>query len=303
MINKRLLLLLVLFLLGLLVIVLSRNKSEDKSYLKNSLGVLNPHSNRPTHPLVFFDKDTFYSGVEQAKNEGKAFTDHISGGVIPHHLFPGFIITDFFNRLSKQNPKTIILIGPNHYERGNFKALVSVYGWQTPFGIVEPNDVIINDLVRENLIKVNEEVVSEDHAVAGIMPFVKYYLPDAQVVPILISGYMSQEEVQVLANSLKGHMDKDTILVAAVDFSHYLTSQQAQEKDKSTLELMKNFSYKQLLSLNNDYLDSPPSIVTLQYVMQKMGKTNFKILQNTNSGILTNNHTSPTTSYFSIMYY
>lgn len=291
--RKLFLLLLCFFLLGLFVNTIARKKSEDKTISLN----------KAIHPLVFFDKGTFYSGVKKSEEGSKSFKNHIAGGIIPHHLFPGFIIADFFKRLSKQNPRTVILIGPNHFERGKYKVLSSFYSWETPFGVILPNDKIVQELMRNNLIKIDEHVLPNDHAVAGIMPFVKYYLPDAQVVPILLSGFMSQVEVQALANTLKKYMNKNTILIAAVDFSHYLTSEQAQEKDKVTLETIKNFDYRQLLLFSNDYLDSPTSIATLLMAMQALGATEMELLYHTNSGEIEKDSSIETTSYFSIAYH
>lgn len=300
--KKLLLLLFILPLVGTFWFV-AKNNPPVKTELKNSLGVSTPQTNLPTHPLVFFDRDTFYAGIEQSKKENKTFTNRISGGIIPHHLFPGFIITDFFSRLSQQNPTTIILIGPNHYERGDYKVISSLYGWETPSGIVEPNEQIIQGLVASKLIKVDETNLPKDHAVAGIMPFVKHYLPNTKVVLLLLSGFITKEDAQMLSISLKNYMDKDTIIVAAVDFSHYLTNPQAQEKDKTTFELMKSFNYDQLLSLNNDYLDSPPSVATLLMTMQTLGTTKMELLYHTNSGEMQKNNSIETTSYFSIVYY
>ena len=181
MIGKKLLLLLfALSLMGAFWLDVKKDDPPIKTELKDS-----------THPLVFFDKDTFYSGIAQSKRENRSFTNHISGGVIPHHLYPGFIITDFFSRLAKQNPKTIILIGPNHYERDNYIALSSMYGWETPFGVVWPDEHIVNELVETGVMKIDETVVPKDHAVAGIMPFVKYYLPETKNVPILQKRFMT----------------------------------------------------------------------------------------------------------------
>lgn len=303
MMHKKLsLLLLILPLVGIFWFA-AKDTSPIKTELKNSLGVSTSQTNLPTHPLAFFDKDTFYAGIEQSKKENKAFTNRVSGGIIPHHLFPGFIITDFFSRLSKQDPKTIILIGPNHYERGDYEVLSSLYGWETSSGIVEPNEKIIQELVARKLIKIDETNLPKDHAVAGIMPFIKHYLPNTKVVPLLLSGFMTKEDTQALSNRLKNYMNEDTIIVAAVDFSHYLTNPQAQEKDKTSLELMKSFSYDQLLSLNNDYLDSPPSIATLLMTMQSLNSTEMELLYHTNSGEMQKNNSIETTSYFSIAYY
>lgn len=260
-------------------------------------------SDIPTHPVNFFEKLTFYQGIEKSKKDTKPFSYYVRGGIVPHDLFAGFIITDFFIRLSVQKPKTIVLIGPNHYERGNFKALSSLYGWKTPFGVIEPNKLVIEDLFKDQAIKVDEGVLPNDHAVAGIMPFIKYYLPKSKVVPILLSGFTTEKEANFLSNSLNKHLNKDTVIIAAVDFSHYLTSQQAQDKDEATLETLKSFNYRRLFSLNNSYLDSPAAIAVLLKSLQNLNAVNMEILNHTNSGQLQSNDSIETTSYFSIAYY
>jgi AmmeMemoRadiSam system protein B len=296
---KKIILLSSLFLVGSFLVVAQKD-SLVRTEPKN---ISAPKSrDKPTHPLKFFDKDSFYSGLEHTKNT-KPFPYRVRGGVVPHHLFASFIIADFFSRISAQTPNTIILLGPNHPERGNFKALVSHFNWQTPFGLVEPNTTLINDLIKKNLVKIDEEALSEDQAVAGLMPFVKYYLPSAQVVPVLLSGYMSSKDAKILADNLRGYMDKDTVVIAAVDFSHNLNSQQAQEKDKVTLELMKNFDYERLFSLNNDYLDGPPSVAVLLMTMQSLGTLRLEVLYHTNSGELQKDESIETTSYFSLAYH
>lgn len=293
--HKRLLLLLLIcFCFGVLLIIFSKNK------LKNDLS---KEEFIPSHPLFFFDKDSFYTSVGQVKNENNSFVSHVSGGIIPHHLFPGFIIAEFFARLSAQSPKTIILVGPNHYERGDSKVLSSIYNWETPFGLVEPNEEVIQELLKSKLIRIDEEVLSKEHSVAGIMPFIKYYLPQTKVVPVVISGFMVEKDIQLLSKNLKNCLDGETVIIAAVDFSHYLVSQQAQEKDNLTLALIKNFDYHQLFSLTNEYLDSPPSIALLLMTMRTLGSSKMEILHHTNSGEIQKNNSIETTSYFSIAYY
>lgn len=248
---------------------------------------------------VYYDEKTFMKGVEYAKNQNP-FTEKVLGGIIPHHQLPGFILAQFYKGLEKQKPKTIILLGPNHYETGNFYALTSNNSWPTPYGYVIPDQEIINKLISYNFVQVDNNNVANDHSMGTSMPFIKYYLPSTQVVPIILSGKMTQDETENLASILS---KLDYPIVASVDFSHYLRSADAQQKDSETIKIMEALNIKQLFSLNSDYLDSPPSIATLLYAMQRIGKTDHKILQNTNSGFLTNDHTSPTTSYFSVIYY
>lgn len=304
MINKKLLFLPILFFILLFFLINTgrKTKPNSKTPLNNRV-FSNDTGLNGIHKVKFFDKRLFYEAINEIKDNTKPFSYHVSGGVIPHHLLANFIIADFFNQLSFQKPTTIILIGPNHYEKGNFKALTSLYGWDTSFGVVTPNTSIINNLIENNLVKVDEETLSNDHALSGIMPFIKYYLPDAKVVPILLSNWLGRDESEILANNLKTFMNKDTVLIASVDFSHYLTSNQAKEKDKITLQIIKNFDYRQLFLLNSDYLDSRPSIYILLTLMQKLKTTNMDLLYNTNSGELQKNEFIQTTSYFSLTYH
>jgi MEMO1 family protein len=263
---------------------------------------LNKETARSTHPLLFYNSEVFYQGIEAAKKEDGRLSQPMVGGIIPHHLLPSYIIAGFFHRLALQKPKTIILVGPNHEEKGNFPVLTSLLGWETPTGMVETNESIINTLLKSGLAHTNDEVLTNDHAVAGIMPFINYYLPTTTVVPLLLSRTLSQAELELLASKLYPQLGNDVVLVAAVDFSHYLTGPQAEEKDATTLALMQSNNYPQLLLLSNDYFDSPPSIVLLLMSMNRLGATEANVLYHTNSGVIAHNSIDPSTSYFSIMY-
>lgn len=302
MISKKLRLPLTIIILVLITLLVYKNIINTKS-VKKPTDIPDLNSSMPTHPNLFFDEQTFNEGVTQTAKTNKLSAYHISGGIIPHHLFPGFIIADFFNRLTIQKPKVIILIGPNHYEKGNFKVLTSLYAWNTPYGKVNPEEKIINKLIVSNSARVDEKVLPGDHAVAGMMPFIKYYLPEAKVVPLLISGTTTRKDAEVLARSLMSVSNKDTVLITPVDFSHYLINKQAKEKDKLSFEVIKNFDYRQLFTLNNDYVDSPPAIATLLLVMQMRNTTKMDLLFNTNSGELQRDEYIQTTSYFSIAYH
>lgn len=297
MIDKRL-----LISLGVLIVLFSVwNVLESKNLL---VTVVHPAKKIPLHEVLFFDQTSFYSAVTDIGQTNNPLAYHLSGGIVPHHLYPSFIIADFFHRLSLQKPTTIIFLGPNHFEQGKFKVLTSMYGWHTPkLGVVEPRPDIIQALVDKGVVQIDENVLPHDHAIAGILPFVKYYLPDTRIVPLLLSSFMNEREIEILAKNLSEYIDEDTVLVASVDFSHYLTSDQAKQKDAVTEEVVKSFNYKRLLLLNSDYLDSPPSIATLLKVMQMKKTIQMDILYHTNAGELSGKPNAATTSYYSIVFH
>lgn len=250
---------------------------------------------------LFYDEKLFYKGVDDAKKNYKKMDFPIKGGIIPHHLLPGLIISDFFMHLTENPPLNIIIIGPNHPEIG--KNILSAFNnWETPFGIVETNVDYVQRLTEQGLVALDEKTLSEEHSLGGLMPYIKYYLPSTKVIPIAVRATNSLDDVIKLANLLLPFLKEDnTVILASVDFSHYLSSEKAQENDKLTLEKIESNNYEALLNMDNDYLDSPIAIATFLKIMEE-NKLNHKVLFNSNSGILTGIN-SGVTSYFSIAYY
>lgn len=283
--------LIVLFSLLYLTISTKYKTDETKYFVATS-----------THPTYFFESDTFTDAIERVKTSDKKYPEPILGGVIPHHLLPSFIIADFFKNLAKQKPDTIILIGPNHYELGDEPILSSVEGWETPFGVVEPDQKILKDLYDEKIIGFDEKVLDREHSIGGIVPFIKYYIPDTKIVPIILSGYLTVDQINALVEAVAPKINKETVVVASVDFSHYQIRSKAEANDEITLKLMRAKDYSQMINLNSAYVDSPPSIVALLMIMEKKGIKDFNLIYNTNAGQILNNTSHEVTSYFSFVF-
>lgn len=240
------------------------------------------------------------AGIFICKTKGPQFSKRkIFLGIVPHDTSASFIIADFFQRLSVENSSVVILVGPNHFERGDFKVLSGVSSWQTSFGNVEAEKNIIENLKKQGLLKIDEETLRGEHSIGALMPFFKFYLPKALVVPIILSNHLSIEEINVLANKLESYVRAGIPLVVSLDFSHYLRNKEAQEKDELTLKLIKNFDYYNIIQLKSDYLDSPPSLILLLMLAQRLSKNNFEIFYHTNSGEVLRMDHIPTTSWFS----
>lgn len=259
--------------------------------------------NLKIHEVTFYDDKSFIEGITRAEANFKAPLYKIVGAVVNHHLLASFIIADVFKKIAVQNPKTIIILGPNHYEKGNFNVLTSGYAWNTKYGLIEPDESIINNLVSKNLAKFDEDTISNDHATTALLPFIKFYMPSARVVQLLISKKMTKEEANILSDNLSIYLKSNVVIVASTDFSHYLTSGQANIKDNETLKVINNFDYNTLFSFNSDHLDSPGSLAVLLMTVQKIGKTKQEIIYHENSATIRPDFDSFTTSYFSMLYH
>lgn len=226
----------------------------------------------------------------------------VTGGIVPHHLLASPLISSFFQQLSKQSLKIVIILAPNHQERGSAKVLTSLSNWPTEFGEVAPDSVIVKSLVEQGLARIDESALPQEQSLLDTLPFVKRYLPQAKIVPLILKRNLSEAEAEMLSNGLSRILSEETILVSSVDFSHYLTEAEADKNDEVTLELMRKHDYQRILTLSNDYLDSPPVIVVLLMTMNKIGRKEVEVLQHANSADFSSSDHQRTTSYFTITF-
>lgn len=253
---------------------------------------------KATHPNTFYDPRLFKT---ISPEDIKPFEGRVYGAVVPHHLLAHELIGEVFAKLAKSPPTQIILLGPNHQNLGN-KILTSSLAWQTPFGTVETDEYIIDELLKTKLVKQDDRPFTKEHSIGNLMPFIKYYLPDTKVVPIIFHHDVSKKEAEQIAQCLSNYVDKGAVVIASVDFSHYLSREKAEQKDQETIKAMKERDFDKLLSFGNHHLDSPASLVTLFFTMERQGITEFEILAHTNSGILLGNDLIETTSYITLVF-
>lgn len=258
---------------------------------------------RGLHQLKFFDEALFYKSLTKINEADTKPDKEIKGGIAPHHLLAAEMMSEFYAMLKNQKIETVIILGPNHKEAGDFPALSNTFDWDTPFGPVLSGEKIIDELARDNLVKISGEVLEDEHSVALHMPFVKYFLPNAKVVPVIISGKMSIEDADKLSAALAKHArKKGTIVIASVDFSHYLPEAEAAKKDKESLEAIKNFDFQKIRSFGNDNLDSPPSIMALLSTLKRINAADLKVIRNLNSEYFSKSDNKETTGYFTILF-
>ncbi|MCX6733800.1 MAG: AmmeMemoRadiSam system protein B [Candidatus Peregrinibacteria bacterium] len=260
------------------------------------------------HTKTFFEEGDFYRGIK----EKNLFTLDmpIYGGILPHHLIPSDGLNTYFSQLQKQNPKRIILISPNHFLRGNTNFITSPYGYNTPFGSVHIDQDLYKKITDASApteqkldISRNDEAMNMEHGIGNLTAYIRYYLPKTTIMPIAVMPTTTSQQIDNLVAKIAPLIDRDTIFLASIDFSHYLPAEIAAQKDETTWKLIQERDYNRILNLNNnDYLDTPPSLVTMLKTMERIGAKNMKQLYHNNSGFIMHDMTMPTTSYFMLSF-
>jgi AmmeMemoRadiSam system protein B len=273
-------------------------------------------SSRPTLRCNYYVEKEFMASVEAAEHQGDTGTrsgastngtnsGRIAGGITPHHLLAAKMIAGFFRELSYDQPKTIVVIGPNHKRIGFGGLQTSSSDWATPFGRLEADGEIVKILVDKLNASENDSVMQEDHAISALVPYIRYYMPDVRIVPILLHGnYSSADSLRL--GKLLGKISSDDsgsiAIIASVDFSHYLDAGTAYKMDDITLKAIRNNDIKAISRMSNDNMDSPPSIITMLGAMGAIGAAGPETAGHSNSSDITGSGYDNTTSYFTMFF-
>lgn len=246
-----------------------------------------------------------YGGLEKiapTKNIG----EKIYGGIVSHHLLAALEIAEFFVNLKQQKIKTFVIIGPNHFNRGDGNVFISKYPYQTSWGIIEPNNEIIEKIIGDNLAVNDENVFEGEHSISALVGFIKYVFPKAKIVPLVVKKETSITEAENLANELNRILPPDVFILASVDFSHHLNRIAADFHDQKSISTIENFNFENVYNLE---IDSPPSIYTLLKYLEKRGLPTGKAgaqkidYKNINSAVLTGNLNSEDVTTYLFAYF
>lgn len=216
----------------------------------------------------------------------------ITGGIIPHHEPALFMADDLLARTKSQEIKHIILLAPNHLEQGGFKVISSRL-YQTPV-----NTPMLTSLQTLGYFGLDQDTVAQEYAVSVLIPYLKKYHPEATITPLLFSRSTNLSEIDQISPLISDHLGNESLVIASIDFAHYVSPENANQNDKITLKLIEARDYPQIISLDSQHLDSPPALVLL---LKLMGSRDLEVLNNSNYSDLTGSF-APTTSYFEIVF-
>lgn len=237
----------------------------------------------PQDHQVIYDPGVYQSEVVAVKESVEAM-------IVPHHIVAMEMLDAMYQRASS-DIKELVLISPDHFLDDDRHMTTSFKDWSGDFGKIINNRNLTTKLSNLPGMGVNDHEIETEHGLNVHMPLIKKYFPLASISHVMISKETSIQELDALIAAIP----KDIFLIASVDFSHYLSYEQARLNDQVTKNLLLSGNYDSLFELNDGYYDSPGCL----YVIFNHQNKTFKIYDNKNlydyTGIRYN-----TTSYMTI---
>jgi AmmeMemoRadiSam system protein B len=256
----------------------------------------------PSQP-TFFDAVSFASAINAAEEKIAAAERRkdVAAIVVPHHLLASSIIAEMFARASGREVDTVFIIGPNHQDVGPDAVATADLRYETALGGVASDAGLVESLRTELSASGSSAPFMTEHSIGAIAPFVQHYFNGAKVVPIAVSSFATREDAAKLARWLENNSGPRTLAVFSIDFSHYLTAEEAAKKDAETEKVIRARDIGAALAFGNDHVDSPGSLAAaLEFSNSSGSKIRFAAHANANDFLP--ELAAATTSYFGLMF-
>jgi AmmeMemoRadiSam system protein B len=243
-------------------------------------------------------QESFYTGVTSPEKV-EPIEKKVFGGIVSHHFYVEREISKLFSSWSKQNFETIVLLGPNHFSAGKADIIVSRQPYNTPWGFLFPEINTVDQILKSNLVKVEEDVFTREHSMSVLVGFIKQQFPKAKIVPIVTRRNVSKEKVVSLSKLLNEILSENSLVLASVDFSHHVSNALAQKQDLQTILFLEKFDADSIYQMSSTQIDSPASIYALLKYLELKDAKQMKYM-NTNAALVSGNlrHTDVTSYIF-----
>lgn len=257
--------------------------------------------------------------IEQCFNKGpgsmpgKRKNRQVHGIIAPHagYSYSGSTAAWSYKEIAESEfPDVFVILGLSH---SGHRTCVSLYDWETPFGIVQ------NDIEFSKALKItdDEKAHAGEHSIEVQLPFLQFAnrdrLKEIRICPIIVTNPAGvAEKIRKTAQS----QEKKIIVVASSDFTHYGPNYgflPFVSNVKENLHNLDQVAVRKILRLDIegfiDYIAKTGAticgqnpIIALMEYMRLVGMKNSKLLHYTTSGDILKDFTNAV-GYASMSFY
>ncbi|MBN1273691.1 MAG: AmmeMemoRadiSam system protein B [Candidatus Aminicenantes bacterium] len=186
--------------------------------------------------------------IEEAQKHAQRVAN-IRALIIPHagYIYSGPIAATAYQSVMGKNVDSVVIIGPSH--RFGFTGC-SIYkkgGYETPLGVIEVDNELAESISQKTGYGYIPEAHREEHSIEVQVPFIQVALPQAKIVPIVM-GIPQRKTIVTLAEALAEILpDKNTLVIASTDMSHFFPKNTANKVDQQTISLIQELKTNALI--------------------------------------------------------
>ena len=195
----------------------------------------------------------------------------LSGLILPHHLLAADLIARAFACARKGEYRRVVILTPDHFNRGRTPFSVPGRDFLTSLGTVLLDREGAAALLRNNMVS-ESNLFSHEHGVQALLPFLVHHFPDALMLPVAIGRDSSPDEWRGLSRSLEPLVDAGTLLIQSTDFSHYLDREETARRDAESIAVLLSDAPERALFLHQpENIDSRGALFVQMTLQKSLG--------------------------------
>ncbi|MBU2622490.1 MAG: AmmeMemoRadiSam system protein B, partial [Proteobacteria bacterium] len=200
--------------------------------------------------------------------------------ILPHagYIYSGLTASHASHVLSENQFSKVILLGPDHRVGFTNCAISGADIYETPLGPVKIHKDAAKLRIHNELFHSIPVSDKNEHSLEVVLPFLQTYLKQFEIIPIVVGS----SNYNRIAESIDPLLDDRTLLVASSDLSHYLSYDEATDRDKETINMILNLEKEKLIKRDNSACGKTPVLT----IMSLAGKYGWKplLIHYSNSG-------------------
>lgn len=221
----------------------------------------------------------------------------IRAAVLPHHTKVGSKLVELWSDIAARSaPSVIVIISPNHDNDGEGTLQTTRGVWPTPFGPVETDDGLVNRLVSLDVAADQPDAFVNEHGIGTHVPYLAELFPGTPIVPVMAKSTADLDDARSLELVLEQILPDDALVIASIDFSHYLPQDVTDAMDAETLAWIAGRRYTELERQQSDHFDTPFGLIAYLLWNDRNGFASDLVWQETSHRLL-GEPNAPGTSY------
>ena len=224
--------------------------------------------------------------------------NNIVGLISPHagYMYSGPVAAHGFYKIALNGtPDTIIILSPNHRGFGEDISIMVEGKWKTPLGELEiDTDIAENILKNSKTIKIDNKAHQSEHSIEVQLPFIQYIFGrDIKFVPICMTRQDINTDIEIAQSICSSVIDKNILIIASSDFTHYETQERAGNVDKHAINAILEYNPRKLYDMiynQNLTMCGPGPITVMLSACETLGAKKAELVKYLTSGDITGMH-------------
>ena len=161
--------------------------------------------------------------------------------IVPHagYMYSGKLAANGIQHLNRE-AKNVFIFAPAHYARIYGCSVCNYNEFETPLGNIKVNTELVNEVAKLCECEIENTAFEKEHSIEVQLPFIKYFLPNAKIVPILYGC----ENFKNLCKTLEHFwQDENNVFIISSDLSHFYPEKESIKIDNYTAKMIEENSF------------------------------------------------------------